>query len=74
MVSATAFVVRAAGAPFEQCTVELDGLRPNEVLIDLKATGICHTDIAVKEGKIPVPFPVVLGHEGEFKNRGFGET
>jgi aryl-alcohol dehydrogenase len=68
MVSATAFIVPFAGAPFERCTVELDDLRPTEVLIDLKATGVCHTDIVVKEGKIPVPFPAVLGHEGELQN------
>lgn len=65
MVSATAYIVNKLGAAFEESTVELDSLRPTEVLVDLKATGICHTDIAVARGKIPVPFPAVLGHEGK---------
>ncbi|KAL1303120.1 hypothetical protein AAFC00_006554 [Neodothiora populina] len=64
MVSATALVVSEKGGPFERAQVELDSLRPNEVLVQLKATGICHTDLAVQHGHIPMPFPVVLGHEG----------
>lgn len=64
MASATALVVRERGAPFELRTVQLDALRAHEVLVDLVATGICHTDIAVQQGKIPMEFPAVLGHEG----------
>lgn len=65
MVSATAFIVPRKDAAFEQRTVELDALRPGEVLVKLAATGICHTDLAVQHGRIPVPFPAILGHEGE---------
>ncbi|KAL5585714.1 hypothetical protein FOVSG1_013406 [Fusarium oxysporum f. sp. vasinfectum] len=64
MVSAVAFVVPSKGAPFQQVTVKLNELQPSEVLVELKATGICHTDLAVQQGRIPVPFPVILGHEG----------
>ena len=35
-----------------------------EVLVKMKATGVCHSDLSVINGTIPSPFPVVLGHEG----------
>lgn len=45
--------------------VELEEPRPDEVLVKLVATGICHTDIFMRDHKIyPIPHPVVLGHEG----------
>jgi aryl-alcohol dehydrogenase len=65
MVSAVAFVVEKQGGRFERKIVELDSLRSTEVLVKLHATGICHTDLAVRDGKIPVPLPAVLGHEGK---------
>ncbi|CUU58064.1 alcohol dehydrogenase [Parafrankia irregularis] len=37
---------------------------PGEVRVQVRATGVCHTDLTVVEGKMPVPRPVVLGHEG----------
>ncbi|OAP55114.1 aryl-alcohol dehydrogenase [Fonsecaea erecta] len=64
MVSAIAFVAPKPGAPFECRSVELDEVRPHEVLVDIKATGICHTDIAVQQGKLPMRLPGILGHEG----------
>ena len=64
MVSATAQVVAAIGSPFQRQIVELDELRANEVLVNVKACGICHTDIAAQQGKLPVPLPAILGHEG----------
>jgi len=46
-------------------TVELDALRPDEVLVRIVATGICHTDLRCHSGGgVPVPKPIVLGHEG----------
>jgi aryl-alcohol dehydrogenase len=71
MVPATALIVPRKGAAFEVANVELDAIQPGEVLVQLKATGICHTDLAVQHGHIPMPFPVVLGHEGK-KIRGTG--
>ena len=62
----TAAVVRAAGQPFEIADVELDAPRPNEILVKLVATGLCHTDIVVRDAGLPIPG--VLGHKGG--NRG----
>ena len=59
-----AAVVEGPGAPFELQEVDLDGLRDDEVLVDLAASGICHTDLGARAGAFPTPFPVVLGHEG----------
>jgi aryl-alcohol dehydrogenase len=63
-MSVTAAVVNAVGSPFELTELELDGLRPDEVLVDIAAAGICHTDLTARAGGFPTPFPVVLGHEG----------
>ncbi|KAE9369100.1 aryl-alcohol dehydrogenase [Stipitochalara longipes BDJ] len=64
MVVAKALVVPELHAPFQLVEIELDSLRADEVLVELKATSICATDPAVQHGKIPLKFPVVLGHEG----------
>ena len=66
MALATALVVPELHSPFRLVEVTLDSLRPNEVLVELKATSICATDGAVQHGKIPMSFPVVLGHEGTY--------
>lgn len=45
--------------------IELEDPGPDEVIVRLEAAGICHTDLAVREGYFPIPsLPVVLGHEG----------
>jgi aryl-alcohol dehydrogenase len=60
-----AAVARAVNAPFAIETVSLEEPRVDEVLVRLVATGICHTDMSMRDHKIyPVPHPVVLGHEG----------
>ena len=38
--------------------------RAGEVLVKMKATGVCHSDLSILNGTIPSPFPIVLGHEG----------
>jgi len=54
-----------AGKPLEIHTVELDGPKKGEVLVELKATGICHTDEFTLSGADPEGiFPAILGHEG----------
>jgi aryl-alcohol dehydrogenase len=62
--STTAAVVEAPGAPFTLQEVQLDDLRPDEVLVRMVAAGLCHTDLSVQAGYIPSPLPGVLGHEG----------
>ena len=60
-----AAVAHAAGKPLTIEEVELDGPRPGEVLVELKATGICHTDKFTLSGDDPEGmFPTILGHEG----------
>jgi len=59
-----AAVARAPHAPFSLETVTLDAPRDDEILVRVVATGICHTDIAMRDGAFPVPQPIVLGHEG----------
>jgi aryl-alcohol dehydrogenase len=60
----SAVVVQDVGAPFTLTEVELQAPAPDEVVVQIAGVGICHTDIAVKEGHLPFPFPGVLGHEG----------
>jgi S-(hydroxymethyl)glutathione dehydrogenase / alcohol dehydrogenase len=60
-----AAVAIAAGKPLEIGEVDLDGPRDGEVLVEIKATGICHTDEFTLSGADPEGlFPAVLGHEG----------
>jgi S-(hydroxymethyl)glutathione dehydrogenase / alcohol dehydrogenase len=60
-----AAVAHKAGAPLSIETVRLDGPRDGEVLIEIKATGICHTDAFTLSGADPEGlFPAILGHEG----------
>jgi S-(hydroxymethyl)glutathione dehydrogenase/alcohol dehydrogenase len=60
-----AAVAHRAGAPLSIETVELEGPKAFEVLVELKATGICHTDDFTLSGADPEGlFPVILGHEG----------
>ncbi len=60
-----AAVARAAGKPLEIEEVELAGPQPGEVLVEIKATGVCHTDEFTLSGADPEgKFPAILGHEG----------
>jgi S-(hydroxymethyl)glutathione dehydrogenase/alcohol dehydrogenase len=60
-----AAVAHAAGAPLSIETVQLEGPRAGEVLIEVKASGICHTDEFTRSGADPEGlFPAILGHEG----------
>ena len=60
-----AAVAHRSGAPLTIETVELDGPRAGEVLVEIKATGICHTDEFTLSGADPEGlFPAILGHEG----------
>ncbi len=60
-----AAVALEPGRPLEVMEVNLDGPKAGEVLIELKATGICHTDEFTRSGADPEGiFPCILGHEG----------
>jgi S-(hydroxymethyl)glutathione dehydrogenase/alcohol dehydrogenase len=60
-----AAVAHKAGAPLTIETVDLEGPRAGEVLVEIKATGICHTDEFTLSGADPEGlFPAILGHEG----------
>ena len=60
-----AAVAHKAGEPLSVETVELSGPRSGEVLVEMKATGICHTDAFTLSGDDPEGiFPAILGHEG----------
>src|ERR1700753_2095701 len=60
-----AAVAFEAGKPLTIETVQLDGPKAGEVLIEMKATGICHTDKYTLSGADPEGlFPSILGHEG----------
>jgi len=60
-----AAVAFKAGEPLSIETVQLEGPREGEVLVEMKATGICHTDEFTRSGEDPEGiFPAILGHEG----------
>lgn len=59
-----AAVVAEPGAVFELRTVALAPPSEGEIVVKVAGVGICHTDIAVRDGHIPFPLPGVLGHEG----------
>ncbi len=60
-----AAVAHRAGEPLRIETVDLEGPREGEVLVEIKATGICHTDEFTRSGGDPEGlFPAILGHEG----------
>lgn len=60
-----AAVAWGAGKPLSLEMVDLEAPQPGEVLIEIKATGICHTDAYTLSGKDPEGlFPAILGHEG----------
>ena len=60
-----AMVCHAAGEPLRMELLDLSGPGDDEVLIEIMACGLCHTDLSQISGKAaPYPFPVVVGHEG----------
>ncbi|KAL4908532.1 hypothetical protein BDW74DRAFT_175214 [Aspergillus multicolor] len=64
-ITTKAYVVEEKGGPFILKDVVLDNLEPDEILVEMKYTGLCHTDLVVQAGLMPVgSFPAVLGHEG----------
>src|ERR1700687_3217344 len=58
-----AAVLHAAQTPLSIETVKAAALKPNDVLVRVRAAGLCHTDLEVIEGSLRYPMPIVLGHE-----------
>jgi aryl-alcohol dehydrogenase len=63
-VDITAAVVRSTSGDFTIEPLTLGSPGPGEVLVQIVAVGLCHTDLATRDGVIPFPMPAVLGHEG----------
>ena len=69
-----AAVAYEAGKPLTIETVQLEGPKAGECLIEIKATGVCHTDEFTRSGRDPEGlFPAILGHEGAGIVREIGE-
>lgn len=60
----TAAVLRARGEPFALEAHVIEDPRPDEILVRIHSTGLCHTDIAVRDQHLPLPLPMIVGHEG----------
>lgn len=59
-----AAVLNRVGEPLAIETLEMSALQPQDVLVRVKAAGLCHTDLEVMQGSLAYPTPIVLGHEG----------
>ena len=59
-----AAVLETYGQPLQIMDVDLAPPLTGEVLVRMKATGVCHSDLSIQQGKLPYPLPCVLGHEG----------
>lgn len=59
-----AAVLRSVGAPLEVVDAELAPPGPGHVRVALAASGVCHSDLSVADGTLPLGAPIVLGHEG----------
>jgi aryl-alcohol dehydrogenase len=63
-VRVTAAVMEEKSGVFNLDSLDLDAPRPDEALIEITATGICHTDLHARDGYFQMPYPAVYGHEG----------
>ncbi|GAB5601658.1 zinc-dependent alcohol dehydrogenase family protein [Thermus sp. FJN-A] len=61
-----------ASRPLEVLEVELEGPGPGEVLVEIRAAGLCHSDLSAIDGTRPWPLPMVLGHEAAGVVRALG--
>lgn len=59
-----AAVLNRVGEPMTIDRLEMAPLAPHDVLVRMRATGLCHTDLEVIQGTLVYPLPIVLGHEG----------
>lgn len=59
----SAVIAREQGAPVEVVTITVPDPGPHDVVVKVQATGVCHTDLAYRDGDIDDGFPFLLGHE-----------
>jgi S-(hydroxymethyl)glutathione dehydrogenase/alcohol dehydrogenase len=59
-----AALLEAYGQPLNVTDVDIASPQAGEVKVAIKATGVCHSDLSIQQGKLPYPVPCVLGHEG----------
>jgi S-(hydroxymethyl)glutathione dehydrogenase/alcohol dehydrogenase len=59
-----AAIARDHNAPLIIDDVALRAPGRREVLVEMKASGLCHTDLSIVQGNFPFPLPAILGHEG----------
>ncbi|HVY04901.1 MAG TPA: Zn-dependent alcohol dehydrogenase [Burkholderiales bacterium] len=59
-----AAVLNKVNEPMTLDTLDMAPLAPSDVLVKVKASGLCHTDLEVIQGSLAYPLPIVLGHEG----------
>ena len=64
MVDAIAAIMPTANAPFSIEPITIDAPDAGEILVDIKAVGICHSDLVMVSGAFGTTFPAVFGHEG----------
>ena len=62
----------ASSKPLRIEELELDSPGPGEVLVRIRAAGLCHSDLSVINGDRPRPVPMALGHEAAGRGRGAG--
>ncbi|MFC8178756.1 NAD(P)-dependent alcohol dehydrogenase [Rhodococcus sp. NPDC057297] len=63
-MEATAAVAREPHSAFTLEPIVIENPRAGEVIVEIEAVGICHTDLAARDGALPTALPAVLGHEG----------
>ena len=74
MISTRAALLYGPGQDYKIDTVEVDEPGPGEVLVEIRACGLCHSDEHVRTGDLPLPhYPVICGHEGAGEVTGVGE-
>ncbi len=59
-----AAILYEPNTPLKIEDVEIDDPQANEIMIKLEAVGVCHTDLSFMKGEMPIPVPIVVGHEG----------
>jgi S-(hydroxymethyl)glutathione dehydrogenase/alcohol dehydrogenase len=71
-----AAILEAYGQPLNVTDVDLAPPQKGEVRVGIRATGVCHSDLSIAQGKVPYPTPCILGHEaaGEVLEVGDGVT